>query len=87
MPGSPDVSQFPRSAWLASARRAITDAPVSALRMGDPRGPLELREALTEYLGRVRGVRTTPESVVICSGVRDGVDLIGRVLGSGRPSR
>ena len=85
MPGSPDVSQFPRSAWLASARRAITDAPVSALRMGDPRGPLELREALTEYLGRVRGVRTTPESVVICSGVRDGVDLIGRVLGSGRP--
>lgn len=85
MPGSPDVSQFPRSAWLASARRAITDAPVSALRMGDPRGPLELREALAEYLGRVRGVRTTPESVVICSGVRDGVDLIGRVLGTGRP--
>ncbi|OBB90226.1 PLP-dependent aminotransferase family protein [Mycolicibacterium peregrinum] len=85
MPGSPDVSQFPRSAWLASARRAITDAPVSALRMGDPRGPLTLREALTEYLGRVRGVRTTPESVVICSGVRDGVDLIGRVLGTGRP--
>ncbi|WP_082939986.1 PLP-dependent aminotransferase family protein [Mycolicibacterium peregrinum] len=85
VPGSPDVSQFPRSAWLASARRAITDAPVSALRMGDPRGPLELREALAEYLGRVRGVRTTPESVVICSGVRDGVDLIGRVLGTGRP--
>jgi GntR family transcriptional regulator/MocR family aminotransferase len=85
MPGSPDVSQFPRSAWLASARRAITDAPVSALRMGDPRGPLTLREALTEYLGRVRGVRTTPESVVICSGVRDGVDLIGRVLGTDRP--
>lgn len=85
MPGSPDVSQFPRSAWLASARRAITDAPVSALRMGDPRGPLTLREALTEYLGRVRGVRTTPESVVICSGVRDGIDLIGRVLGTDRP--
>lgn len=85
MPGSPDVSEFPRSAWLASARRAITDAPVSALRMGDPRGPLVLREALTEYLGRVRGVRATPESIVICSGVRDGVDLVGRVLGSRRP--
>ncbi len=85
MPGSPDVSEFPRSAWLASARRAITDAPVSALRMGDPRGPVALREALTEYLGRVRGVRTTPESIVICSGVRDGVDLLGRVLGTQRP--
>ncbi len=53
--------------------------------MGDPRGPLPLREALTEYLGRVRGVRTTPESIVICSGVRDGVDLLGRVFGRNRP--
>ncbi|WP_029108964.1 PLP-dependent aminotransferase family protein [Mycobacterium sp. URHD0025] len=84
MPGSPDVSEFPRSAWLASARRAITNAPVSDLRMGDPRGPLALREALTEYLGRVRGVRATPESIVICSGVREGVELIGRVLGPER---
>ncbi|WP_441964225.1 MocR-like pyridoxine biosynthesis transcription factor PdxR [Mycolicibacterium houstonense] len=85
MPGSPDVSEFPRAAWLASTRRALTDAPAAALRMGDPRGPLALREALTEYLGRVRGVRTTPESIVICSGVRDGVDLLGRVFGRNRP--
>ncbi len=85
MPGSPDVAEFPRSAWLTSARRAISNAPVSALRMGDPRGPLPLRKALAEYLGRVRGVRATPESIVICSGVRDGVDLLGRVLGAARP--
>lgn len=85
MPGSPDVSEFPRSAWLASARRAVTKAPVAALRMGDPRGPLPLRKALADYLGRVRGVRTTPDSIVICSGVRDGVDLLGRVLGARRP--
>ncbi len=52
--------------------------------MGDPRGPLALREALTEYLGRVRGVRATPESIVICSGVREGVELMGRVLGPER---
>lgn len=85
MPGSPDVSEFPRNAWLASARRALTEAPVAALRMGDPRGPLALREALTEYLGRVRGVRTTPESIVVCAGVRDGLELLARVFGSTRP--
>ncbi|MGV0743166.1 MocR-like pyridoxine biosynthesis transcription factor PdxR [Mycolicibacterium sp. XJ870] len=85
MPGSPDVSEFPRAAWLASARRALTNAPVTALRMGDPRGHLELREALAEYLGRVRGVRTTPESIVICAGVRDGVELLGKVFGGDRP--
>jgi GntR family transcriptional regulator/MocR family aminotransferase len=85
MPGSPDVSEFPRTAWLASARRALTDAPVAALRMGDPRGPEQLREALTEYLGRVRGVRTTPESIVVCAGVRGGIELLARVFRSGRP--
>ncbi|MBU8815093.1 PLP-dependent aminotransferase family protein [Mycolicibacterium goodii] len=85
MPGSPDVAEFPRTAWLASARRALSNAPASALRMGDPRGPAELRSALAEYLGRVRGVRTTPESIVICSGVRNGVELLGKVFGTNRP--
>ena len=64
MPGSPDVAEFPRGAWLASTRRALTAAPTEALRMGDPRGRIELREALAEYLGRVRGVRTSPDSIV-----------------------
>jgi GntR family transcriptional regulator/MocR family aminotransferase len=81
MPGTPDVSQFPRAAWLASARRALTNAPTEALRMGDPRGRPELRDALTEYLARARGVRTSPDTTVICSGVRHGVELLARALG------
>lgn len=85
MPGSPDVSEFPRAAWLASARRALSNAPVSALRMGDPRGHLELRSALAEYLGRARGVRTTPESILVCAGVRDGIEALGRVFRDSRP--
>ncbi len=52
--------------------------------MGDPRGRPELREALAEYLARARGVRTSPESIVICAGVRHAVELLTRVFG-GRP--
>ncbi|MGE2716021.1 PLP-dependent aminotransferase family protein [Mycolicibacterium litorale] len=85
MPGSPDVSEFPRSAWLTSARRALADAPTEALRMGDPRGRPELREALADYLGRVRGVRTSPETIVISAGVRHAVELLTRVFGPRRP--
>lgn len=81
MPGSPDVSQFPRSAWLASTKRALTTAPNEALRMGDPLGRIELRVALTEYLGRVRGVRTSPDDIVICAGTRHAVEILGKVLG------
>ncbi len=85
MPGSPDVGAFPRDAWLASTRRALTDAPTDALRMSDPRGRVELREALAEYLGRVRGVRTSPESIVICAGTRHAVEILARVFGAGKP--
>lgn len=80
MPGSPDVSEFPRSQWIASTRRSLTTAPNAALHMGDPRGRIELRSALADYLARARGVRTSPESIVICAGVRQGVELLTRVL-------
>lgn len=81
MPGSPDVSQFPRSAWLASTKRALAAAPNEALRMGDPLGRIELRLALAEYLGRARGVRTTADEIVICAGTRHAVEILARVLG------
>jgi GntR family transcriptional regulator / MocR family aminotransferase len=81
MAGSPDVSEFPRAAWVAATRRALAKAPTEALRMGDPRGRPELREALTDYLARARGVRTSPESIVICAGVRHAVELLARVVG------
>jgi GntR family transcriptional regulator / MocR family aminotransferase len=85
MPGTPDVSAFPRSQWLASTRRALTAAPTAALGVGDPRGRPELREALAEYLSRARGVRTSAETVLICAGVRHGVELLARVFGGTRP--
>ena len=85
MPGSPDVSAFPRNAWLASARRALVAAPNEALRNGDPRGRPELREALAEYLGRARGVRTSPDNVVICAGTRNAVELLARAFADRGP--
>jgi GntR family transcriptional regulator / MocR family aminotransferase len=45
-PGSPDVSAFPRAAWLRAARRALGQAPFAALDYDDPRGRPELRAAL-----------------------------------------
>jgi GntR family transcriptional regulator/MocR family aminotransferase len=85
MPGSPDVAAFPRTAWLASARRALTAAPNEALRNGDPRGRPELREALAEYLGRARGVRTSPDAIVICAGTRNAVELLARAFSKRGP--
>ncbi|MEV8020529.1 PLP-dependent aminotransferase family protein [Streptomyces sp. NPDC086554] len=78
--GQPDAASFPRTAWLASARRALNSAPNEAFGPGDPQGRIELRRALTEYLGRARGVRTDPERIVVCSGFAHGLRLL---FGSG----
>ncbi|MEV5103492.1 PLP-dependent aminotransferase family protein [Streptomyces massasporeus] len=74
--GTPDVSAFPRTAWLASYRRALQQAPNEVFGPGDPAGRRELREALTEYLARARGVRTAPDRIVICSGFAHALRLL-----------
>ncbi|GGW85093.1 MocR-like pyridoxine biosynthesis transcription factor PdxR [Streptomyces lomondensis] len=80
--GTPDISAFPRAAWLASYRRALQQAPNEVFGPGDPAGRVELREALTEYLARARGVRTEPGRIVICSGFAHALRLLfgGAVL-------
>ncbi|WP_149263695.1 PLP-dependent aminotransferase family protein [Actinomadura sp. K4S16] len=74
--GQPDASSFPRAAWLASARRAVTAAPNEAFGPGDPRGRPELRRALAEYLARTRGVRTDADRIVVCSGFAHALRLL-----------
>jgi GntR family transcriptional regulator / MocR family aminotransferase len=85
--GRPDVSLFPRSAWLASLRRALRDAPDARLDYGDPRGAPELRAALASYLGRVRGVACDPGRVVVTSGMAQGMALFARALTAAGPRR
>ncbi|MDG9720791.1 PLP-dependent aminotransferase family protein [Streptomyces sp. DH24] len=79
-PGSPDLSAFPRAAWLRAARRALAAAPYDVLDYGDPRGRPELRSALAQYLARSRGVSAHPERIVVCGGLVHGLSLLGRVI-------
>ena len=79
--GSPDVASFPRRAWSAALRHALRGAADEALRLGDPRGRLELRAALAAYLGRARGVVATPERIVLCSGYVQALALLTAVMG------
>ncbi|MFD7413085.1 PLP-dependent aminotransferase family protein [Kitasatospora purpeofusca] len=85
--GRPDLSLFPRSAWLASARRALAVAPHDAFDYGSPLGRIELRRALCDYLARVRGVRTDPDRLLVCAGFGQGLGLLAAALrgrGAGR---
>ena len=79
-PGRPDVSQFPRAAWLRSLRRVLLEAPSEQLSYPDGRGIAEIRFALAAYLNRVRGTQADPERIVISNGFSQGLALVCDVL-------
>ena len=78
--GAPDLSAFPRRAWLATARKVLANAPDHLLGYPDPRGLPQLRAALAEYLARARGVTADPAHIVICAGFAHGLAGISRAL-------
>jgi GntR family transcriptional regulator/MocR family aminotransferase len=67
-PGVPDLARFPREEWSRAARRVFRRMRPHHLGYSDPAGALELRAALAEYLGRVRGAACDPRRIVVCSG-------------------
>lgn len=81
-PGAADYADFPRSKWIAAARRAFAAAPHSAFGYGDPLGRMETRVAIADYLARVRGVYADPDQVVLSSGYQHGLGVVARALTS-----
>ncbi|MFC5200102.1 MULTISPECIES: MocR-like pyridoxine biosynthesis transcription factor PdxR [Streptomyces] len=80
LPGTPDLSLFPRAAWAATQRGVLAELPHHALGYPDPRGLPRLRTAVAELLVRRRGVVAEPERVVVVSGVAQAMTLLGFVL-------
>jgi len=78
--GRPAVDEFPREIWRRLLASHARDASADALGYGSPAGHTPLRQALSEYLGRARGVVSDPERIVVVSGTQQALDLIARVL-------
>jgi GntR family transcriptional regulator / MocR family aminotransferase len=79
-PGLPDLSLFPRRAWVAAMRRAFSEMSDAALDYPDPRGAGPARRAITTYLNRARATVARADRVVFCSGSAQGIGLLCRVL-------
>ncbi|MGW0519570.1 MocR-like pyridoxine biosynthesis transcription factor PdxR [Crossiella sp. NPDC003009] len=79
-PGRPDISAFPRTAWAASIRRALSTAGRTDFDYGAPGGLPGLRAALADYVARTRGVRADPDAVVVTCGFSHGLAVLARVL-------
>jgi GntR family transcriptional regulator / MocR family aminotransferase len=83
-PGLPDLTAFPRSAWLRAERAVLAEFSAADLAYGDPRGSPAFRVAVARWLARNRGIQVDPAEVIIVAGVAQALALLARVLGAGR---
>jgi GntR family transcriptional regulator/MocR family aminotransferase len=79
-PGVPDLSAFPRAAWLRAERAVLAHASAADLGYGDPRGSDRLRTELAGWLARTRGLRAGPDDIIVVNGVAQALALLARVL-------
>jgi GntR family transcriptional regulator/MocR family aminotransferase len=79
-PGVPDLTGFPRAAWLRAERAVLAEASPADLGYGDPRGSARLRTALAAWLARTRGLRAAADDIIIVAGVAQSLALLGQVL-------
>ncbi len=62
-----DTSLFPFSSWARINKEAVYQNP-DLLQRGHPQGDLPLRAALSDLLAQYRGVRCTPDQIVVGAG-------------------
>ena len=79
-PCQPESGSFPRQAWARAQRQVMAHVPDETFCYGDPLGSTRLRQVLTEYLGRARGVDTDPANLLICAGFTQAFTLTCHVL-------
>jgi GntR family transcriptional regulator / MocR family aminotransferase len=79
-PGLPAFDTFPFDIWARLMARQWRHPPCELLSYGEPNGYPPLRQAIAEYLIVARGVRCTPEQIIIVAGSQQGLDLAARVL-------
>jgi GntR family transcriptional regulator/MocR family aminotransferase len=79
-PGVPDLTAFPRTAWLRAERQVLAHLSPADFGYGDPRGAPPFRRAVAHWLARNRGIRADPDEVVVVAGVAQALGLVAEVL-------
>ena len=76
----PAIDLFPVDLWARISARVLRHAPRSLYGQGNTAGYQPLRRAIAEYIGGSRGVRCSPDQIIVTSGAQQALDLVGRLL-------
>ncbi|CEH30146.1 HTH-type transcriptional regulatory protein GabR [compost metagenome] len=78
--GIPELDLFPRKTWAKLSHSIWNEASPSAFGYDIPEGRPELREVLSRYLLKTRGVYCHPEQLVITSGATQALTLVAKLF-------
>lgn len=79
-PGTPAFDCFPFDVWARLVNRCWRRRSVELLDYADPAGYYPLRQAILEHVRIARGIRGSPEQVIIVAGAQQGLALTARLL-------
>lgn len=79
-PGRPDLSAFPRAAWLRAEKRVLQEIEPDQLGYQDASGTMTLRRNVADWLARNRAMAVEPSEVIIVAGVAQALTLISQLL-------
>jgi GntR family transcriptional regulator/MocR family aminotransferase len=79
-PGIPDLQLFPHQLWARCCHKVLRHQYKQLLVTSSAYGNLILREAITDYLTQARGVRCTPEQIIITAGSQEAINLVIKTL-------
>ncbi|WP_435084746.1 PLP-dependent aminotransferase family protein [Gordonia hongkongensis] len=78
--GVPALDVFPFQQWNTIRNQGNRHRDWRRLGYNDPRGIYELREQVCRHVAVARGIRCSPEQVVITAGSQQAIDLCCRIL-------
>lgn len=79
-----DTACFPFATWARLLRGELTERASQLLAAAPPQGAPELRQEICRYLEEFRGIRTSPEQVVVGAGSEYLLSLVVQLLGRER---
>lgn len=78
--GRIDLSSFPLTKWRKLMNHVLLPENSRLLLYGDVQGELELRAEIAAYLHQNRGVRCSPEQIVVGAGTYHSLDLLFQLI-------
>ena len=79
-PARLDPEVFPTTAWRKCLLDALRSNSDDFSQYSDPQGEWGLRCNIQFYLERSRGVLCSPDQIVICSGLQQGLDIVAQLI-------